>query len=200
MQLLTTSAILLALFAFLTTSCADNATPKPTAPEPTATVTRNIAYRDAARPARRDTVFQEATLTPSAELSGSTLFVNLRTKPNREGFLFALNRSRLSATLVGSYSYQSRQDVAAPTNLQYYRFMPGSDGTQSWSFGSLVNIPTGTIIITAYDTERQLLSGTFTAGISDASDPFEEDNAPTSRRCTIALSGTFTNVSVQLTK
>ena len=197
MPLLPTRAALLALAAGFATSCSsDKATPEPT-PEPTATVTRAIAYLDAARPARRDTVFQQAALTPTAELSGSTLFVNLRTKPNREGFLFALNRSRIAATLVGTYSYQSRQSTTAPTNLHYYAFLPGSDGSQGWSFGSLVNVPTGTIVITAYDAKRQLLSGTFTAGISDASDPFEVDNAPTSRRCAIALSGTFTNLAIQ---
>jgi len=201
MQPLPTRAALLALATCLATSCSEKATPEPElTPEPTATVTRTIAYRDAAQPVRRDTVFQQTALTPTAELSGSTLFVSLRTKPNREGFLFALNRSRLPASLVGTYSYQSRQDVAAPTNLHYYAFLPGSDGSQGWSFGSLVNTPTGALVITAYDAKRQLLSGTFTVGISDASDPFEEDDAPTSRRCAIALNGTFANLAVQLTQ
>ena len=199
MQLLSTRAALLVLAAGLATSCSDKATPEPI-PEPTATVTRSIAYLDTAQPTRRDTVFQQTALTPKVELNGSTLFVSLRTKPNREGFLFALYRSRIPATLVGTYSYQSRLSLTAPVNLQYYTFLPGSDGSQGWTFGSLVNIPTGNIVITAYDAKRQLLSGTFTAGISDASDPFEVDNAPTSRRCAIALSGTFTNLAIQSTQ
>jgi hypothetical protein len=200
MQLLSTHTALLVLAAGLATGCSDKATPTPEpTPEPTATVTRNIAYHDTAPPARRDTVFQQTALTPTAELRGGTLFINLRTKPNREGFLFALNRG-IPASLVGTYSYQSRQNGTPPANLNYYAFVPGSNGLQSWSFGSFVNTPTGAIVITAYDVKRQLLSGTFTADISNASDPFEEDDAPIHRRCTIALSGTFTNLTVQPTQ
>jgi hypothetical protein len=106
-----------------------------------------------------------------------------------------VDRSQLSKDLAGTYAYKSKgNSTTPPTTLNYYAIIPGYDGRSSWVFGSLIHYPIGSLTITAYDAQRKLLSGRFTATMANTSDPMETDNAPISRRCDLSLSGTFTDL------
>jgi hypothetical protein len=125
-----------------TTSCAKKTTEPAPLPEPTAIFRRTVVYLDPATPTRRDTTYQTASLTATSELNSTHLAVTLRSKPNQEGIDFRVDRSQLSKDLAGTYAYKSKVDYTTPpTTLYYYAFMPGTNGSQGWTFGSLINYP-----------------------------------------------------------
>lgn len=192
-----TPSLLLGLTLAFTAGCSkdDQETPEPT-PEPTMSYSRSIIYQDNGQ--RRDTTFQVAQLKGYATQMAKSLSVGVEPITGTEGIGFGLDRTKLSAALTGAYTLQTLRDRTLDAEVSYYYDLPESLGGGTTIYPSSMQNVTGSFVISSYDARRQLLSGTYTATLTGASDPTVPYMTFPKRRCDITVAGTFANIPVQL--
>ncbi|MBC6991926.1 hypothetical protein [Hymenobacter sp. BT491] len=192
----TTLSLLLGLTLAFTAGCDkdDRETPEPL-PEPAVTYSRTIVYQDNGQ--HRDTTFQAPQLKGFVTQTAESLAVGVEPTTNTEGIGFELDRTKLSATLTGTYTLKTLRDRTLDADVSYYYDLPESLGGGTVIYPSSMQHVTGSFAISSYDAKRQLLSGTYTATLTGASDPHVAYSTFPKRRCDITVTGTFTNVPVR---
>jgi hypothetical protein len=93
----------------------------------------------------------------------------LGTAQDRVELTIPLNKQKPG--LVGTYVLASQPNTTmGEALLEYVR--PGSSSSYSNTYGSNGNQVAGNMVITSYDTKRQLISGTYTARFTNVKGPF----------------------------
>lgn len=109
-----------------------------------------------------------------------------------------LNKQK--AGLVGTYVLASQPNTTAGDAMITY-LRPGSSSTYPNYYGSNTNQVAGTLVITSYDAQRQLISGRYSAQFTNVKGPYsylELGSAGDPRRDgDLAVSGTFTEVPMK---
>ncbi|GGG60139.1 hypothetical protein [Hymenobacter glacieicola] len=170
-------------------------------PNPEASYRRTVVYLDQARPARHDTTYQSPILQVASRLSPTEFVLLLHSASRQERLVMSVPRAQMPADLVGSYRFQ------APVNrgqAPFYAYgvdksdRPG--GGESWLYDSWwlpsTGAVTGSLTLTAYNTQQHMLSGQFQLALTGVYDPRARSTDSPSRRCDLTLTGTFTNVPV----
>ncbi|RSK43750.1 hypothetical protein [Hymenobacter rigui] len=191
-----TLSLLMGLTLAFTASCSkdDQELPAP-APEPTMTYSRAIVYQDNGQ--HRDTTFQAAQLKAFVTQTAQSLTVGVQPATTTEGISFELDRTKLPAALAGTYTLQTLRDKTLDAASSYYYDLPESLGGGTVIYPSSMQHVTGSFVISGYDAKRQLLSGTYTATLTGASDPTVAYSTFPKRKCDITVSGTFANIPVR---
>ncbi|TGD77812.1 hypothetical protein [Hymenobacter wooponensis] len=192
-----TLSLLLGLTLAFTAGCDKDdreQTPEPL-PEPAVTYSRSIIYQDNGQ--HRDTTFQAKQLEAYVTQSAQSLSVGVQPATTTEGINFALDRTKLPATLTGSYTLRTIGNRTLDADVNYYYDLPESRGGGTVIYPSSMQYVTGSFAISSYDAKRQLLSGTYTATLTGASDPTVAYSTFPKRKCDITVTGTFTNVPLK---
>lgn len=192
-----TLSLLLGLTLAFTAGCDKDDredTPEPL-PEPSATYSRSIIYQDNGQ--RRDTTFQAKQLEAFVTQSAQSLSVGVGPTSSTEGIDFALDRTKLPVTLTGSYTLKTIGNRTLDADVNYYYKQPASLGTGTIIYPSSMQYLSGSLVISSYDAKRQLLSGTYTATLTGASDPHVAYSTFPKRKCDITVTGTFANVPLR---
>jgi hypothetical protein len=192
-----TLSLLLGLTLAFTASCDKDdreQTPEPT-PEPTLTYNRSIVYEDNGQ--HRDTTFQAPQLKGYVTQSAQSLAVGVGPTTGTEGIGFVLDRAKLPATLTGTYTLKTLRDRTLDADVTYYYDLPESRGGGTIIYPSSMQYVSGSFTISSYDAKRQMLSGTYTATLTSASDPTVSYSTFPKRKCNITTTGTFTNMPLR---
>lgn len=191
-----TLSLLLGLTLAFTAGCSkdDQELPEP-APEPTMTYSRAIVYQDNGQ--HRDTTFQAAQSKAYVTQTAQSLVVGVNPATSSESISFELSRPKLPAALTGTYTLQTLRDQTLDAASTYQYRQPESLGGGTIIYPSSMQHVTGNFVISGYDAKRQLLSGTYTATLTGASDPTVAYGTFPKRKCDITVSGTFTNIPVR---
>ncbi|MDU0370652.1 hypothetical protein ACFPAF_09635 [Hymenobacter endophyticus] len=191
-----TLSFLLGLTLAFTAGCSkdDQELPEPT-PEPTMSYSRSVVYQDNGQ--HRDTTFQAAQLKAFVTQTAQSLAVGVEPTTTTEGISFEVDRTKLPAALTGTYTLQTLRDKTLDAETRFYYDLPESLGGGTVIYPSSMQHVTGSFVISSYDAKRQLLSGTYTATLTGASDPTVAYSTFPKRKCDITVSGTFANIPVR---
>ncbi|RPD49433.1 hypothetical protein DNI29_01110 [Hymenobacter sediminis] len=192
-----TLSLLLGLTLAFTAGCDKDdreETPEPL-PEPTVTYSRSIVYQDNGQ--HQDTTFQAPQLKGNVTQTAQSLSVSVEPTTRTEGIGFALDRTKLAAALTGTYTLKTLRDQTLNADVRYYYDQPESLGGGTILYFSSLQHVTGSFTISSYDAKRQLLSGTYTATLTGASDPTVAYSTFPKRKCDITVTGTFANVPLK---
>lgn len=192
-----TLSLLLGLTLAFTAGCDKDdreETPEPM-PEPAVTYSRSIVYQDNGQ--HRDTTFQAKQLKGFVTQTAEGLSVGADLATGTEGIGFELNRLKLPATLTGTYTLKTLRDRTLDADVIYYYKLPESRGGGTILYPSNMQHVTGNLIISRYDAKRQLLSGTYTATLTGASDLTVAYGTFPKRSCDITVTGTFSDVPLR---
>lgn len=109
--------------------------------------------------------------SPTAKLSSDRVELEFKDAYSRERLRFVIPKSRQKAGWVGTYTLATQPDPGqGEAQFEYYRFF--NETTNNTLSSNSHRLPGGTLVITAYDASRQLLSGTFSLTVIKAKDPF----------------------------
>jgi hypothetical protein len=189
-----TLSLLLGLTLAFTAGCDKDdreQTPEPT-PESSLTYSRSIVYEDNGQ--HRDTTFQASQLKGYVTQTAQSLSVGVAPTTSTEGIGFELERAKLPAALTGNYTLKTLRDRTLDADVSYYYDLPESRGGGTIIYLSNMQYVSGSFTISSYDAKRQLLSGTYTATLTSASDPTVAYSTFPKRKCDINVTGTFANV------
>ncbi|TGE09481.1 hypothetical protein [Hymenobacter fodinae] len=192
-----TLSLLLGLALAFTAGCDKDdreETPEPM-PEPAVTYSRSIVYQDNGQ--HRDTTFQAPQLKGSVAQTAQSLSVGVGPTTGTEGMGFALDRAKLPATLTGTYTLKTLRDRTLDADVTYYYDLPESRGGGTILYPSSMQHVSGSFTISSYDAKRQLLSGTYTATLTESNDPTVAYSTFPKRKCDITITGTFANVPLK---
>jgi hypothetical protein len=112
---------------------------------------------------------------------------------------FEVDRAKLAANWVGTYSLRCRNRPTDPVFTSYvYSVRSASGGISGaiYRFSETTRELTGNVTITAYDAKRQLVSGSFEVRAPEQTEP-GPSTSYNSPKCTILLAGDFENLKVQ---
>lgn len=192
-----TLSLLLGLTLAFTAGCDKDdreETPEPL-PEPTVTYSRSMVYHDNGQ--HRDTTFQASQVKGYVTQTAQGLSVGAEPIAGTEGIGFALNRTKLPATLTGTYTLKTLRDQTLDADVTYYYDLPESRGGGTILYPSSMQHVTGSLTISSYDAKRQLLSGTYTATLTGANDPTVAYSTFPKRKCDITVTGTFADMPLK---
>ncbi|QJX46643.1 hypothetical protein HMJ29_06705 [Hymenobacter taeanensis] len=192
-----TLSLLLGLTLAFTAGCDKDdreQTPEPM-PEPAVTYSRSIEYQDNGQ--HRDTTFQAQQLKAYVNQNAQSISMGIAPATGTEGIGFTLDRAKLPATLTGTYTLKTLRDRTLDADVSYYYDLPESRGGGTLIYPSSMQHVTGSFIISSYDVKRQLLSGTYTATLTGASDPTVAYGTYPKRKCNITVTGTYVNVPLK---
>jgi len=200
MKLTTSPLPYLGLALGLLTGCGRDEAPSPAAE---AAYSRTVTYLDSASPSQLDSTLKSPAIKALVLQNATYFTVFLQRQPDREAVIFNFLRAKLPANPVGTYSFKTRQDDTPDVSLTYRIEIPDYRSPSAGGYhvyDRTIYSPTGSLIITAYDAERRLVSGRFEVTVPNAADPFalKDDYLP--RRSNLTLQGTFTNAPVQDTE
>ncbi|MFC6222660.1 hypothetical protein ACFP2F_05350 [Hymenobacter artigasi] len=111
---------------------------------------------------------------------------------------FEVERAKLAAKWVGTYSLRCRNRTSDPVFSSYIytvRTATGSSGA-IYRFSDTTRELTGNVAITAYDAQRQLVSGTYEVRAPEQNEPSTSISIG-GPKCTIILEGSFENLKVK---
>ncbi|WP_400193345.1 hypothetical protein [Hymenobacter sp. B81] len=192
--------LLAAVLGFTTASCDDQpeATPQPqSAPAADFNLSRSFYYPGT-------TVFSGVSY-PTPDLRGHSslnadgLHLQFNTLDRREGLALSVDRSRLGADLLGTYTLRSASDSRPAATVGYgYNYRVTDSGTSGSYYASSFSELEGQVRITAYDATRRLVSGSYEVRLPDVSDPTDSVRTRANQlRCRVTLGGSFENLSVE---
>lgn len=188
------------LAAVLLTACSKDQDPQPAAPAPAlqAGMTRTFTFPSNSN---YDTglTYTQKSMRITGKLDGSALSMAFDVPEGSDFISFAMPASTLSANLQGSYRLRDRQNspnAVVETRYSYTTLnVPGASSGQL--FFSSGNNMVGKVVITAYDSQRRLLNGSFEMAIDGVSDPRERYPSANSARCNVKVIGTFENLKLE---
>ena len=110
---------------------------------------------------------------------------------------FEVERAKLSAKWLGTYALRCRNRPTDPVFTSYVYSVRTGGGLSGviYRFSDTTRELSGDVTITAYDAQRQLVSGTYTVNAPDQDEP-GKTLSPASPKCTIILTGTFEHLKV----
>ncbi|AKD04791.1 hypothetical protein POKO110462_10105 [Pontibacter korlensis] len=113
----------------------------------------------------------------------------------KDNITFVISEEDLKSNLSGAYTLKTLPDVSEGQVDVTYSYLRDAH-TRSIITSDKSNIE-GHFTISAHDTKRHLVSGTYELVIPNAYDPtVDQFTEPNLRRCDISISGSFTNVKV----
>lgn len=189
--------------SLLGTSCTKECDPIPesvaAAPAQAATLNVNFEYAGSAEERSVSYVADK----PGAELLSDRLLLTISSEATTTGpadrITFALAKSRQKAGLVGTYSLASQPDASqGDVQVSFIRFTP-STNTYNNTVSGNQNQLSGSLIVTAYDEARKLISGTYEMKTTGIRDVFAfrnyADVTPDARReGSLRVHGSFTEI------
>ncbi|UOQ51202.1 hypothetical protein [Hymenobacter cellulosivorans] len=190
MPIFTRSLFLLALTtASLLTSCSDkNEEPAPT-PDPAPTYALSHYFYYPATNGAAAVIHPNQDITGKAQLHPTVLALDFEAKADMPHF--EIERAQLKPDWKGVYPLRCRARPADPVFVSYSYH---TDGYRIFRFSDFTQTLTGHVTITAYDTKRQLISGTYEVQAPGQTDPLEFS---IDTKCDITLSGSFTDLKVK---
>ncbi|UOG75074.1 hypothetical protein MTX78_00410 [Hymenobacter tibetensis] len=198
MRLSTRTLFLAALATVLATACSDK-TEEPIPADPDSTL-RMGSYFDftTITPAGGTAHSGFGTTHSSLDIKGSaamdTHLLVLDFSAGTDAVHFEIDRTKLTASLLGAYALRSSARPTEPVFTSYVYRRNG--GSSIYRFSDFTQNLTGDVTITAYDAKRQLASGHYEVRAPEQRDPTSIgiNNDPT---CTILLAGDFENLKVK---
>ncbi|WBO83681.1 hypothetical protein [Hymenobacter yonginensis] len=112
---------------------------------------------------------------------------------------FTIAKSRQKSGLAGTYALASQPDPGAgDVQVRYLRPTPSSAAIGNLVTGNTHRL-TGSFIISSYDANRQLISGSYTVEAADSKDPFTflTTGVDNRRSGDLRVYGTFTEVPLR---
>lgn len=188
------------LSAVLLTACSKKADPQPVAPAPTmqATMTRTFTFPTSSG---FDTglTYTQQSMRLTGKLDAAALSLGFDVPEGSDYIGFTIPASALAAALSGSYRLQDRQSSAgAVVETRYvYTILNAPGALKSRLFFSNTHAMVGKVMITAYDSQRRLLAGSFEMGMDGVNDPRASYPAPVPLLCNVRVTGTFENLKLE---
>jgi len=169
--------------------------------------TRTIVYPNQNNATHKASYSGNVTVNASARIENNLIYLGLVAMPpyngsTGDGIYFTLHKSFLDKGLVGNYNLDA-QTAPAATAVRYNHMWQKENGgfwasIHETSMGLKME---GTLNISAYNAERQLISGSFNLMIKDLiSDPMRYDgpsHIDPLKQSNITLTGTFENVKLK---
>ncbi|WP_210514756.1 hypothetical protein [Hymenobacter terricola] len=106
---------------------------------------------------------------------------------------FEVDRNQLPAKWLGTYAMRCQARPTAPVGLSFVHNWAGD--VVAFRFSDTVPQLAGNLVITAYDSKRQLVSGRYEVTAPDQLAP-SQIARPGIPRCDVILTGRFTNLNV----
>ncbi|GAB3826504.1 hypothetical protein [Hymenobacter jeollabukensis] len=144
--------------------------------------------------------YAPADVKASGRLTADQLLLSFEPEAGQDAVSFTLPIARLTAGLTGTYALQSLPTPASAIAQVAYTFTANRSaaGSNGRLFLSNANYMDGQVVITAYDQQRRLLSGSYTLKMNDIIDPFSSAmSSPPALRCNLTLNGSFENLPLQ---
>ncbi|MFD2719472.1 hypothetical protein ACFST9_12155 [Hymenobacter monticola] len=112
---------------------------------------------------------------------------------------FTIPNSALTPNLLGTYLVRDRQGSAgAVAETQYnYTILHVPGATSGQLYFSRNNAMLGKVEITAYDSQRRLLAGSFEMVMNGVNDPRERYPSTTPAQCNVKVTGKFENLKLE---
>ncbi len=172
------------------------AAPQPADPAAEISLTRTMVFPSTGT--SNGVGYAPTSLEATGKLDATQLVLSVDAPKGQDYIGFTVPRSALSPDLLGSYSLLSLQAPGASVDTWYtYWTVRTSSVSAAHIYLSKNSNMQGRLLITAYDSQRRLLSGSFEMRMADLADPTEEIASSNPRRCTLDVTGTFTNLKLQ---
>ena len=190
----------LLLTAALLTACSKKEDPQPVAPAPTvqAEMMRTFIF-PASSGSDTGLTYTQKSMRLTGKLDASALSLGFDVPEGSDFIGFTIPASALSTMLPGSYRLQDRQNsTGAVVETRYVYTILNSPGAfKSRLFFSSTDTMVGKVVITAYDSQRRLLAGSFEMAMDGVHDPRESYPAPVPLLCNVKVTGTFENLKLE---
>lgn len=165
------------LFALVTACQKDKETPEPTVTPPVqeANISFTYTYPTAEAENKGQTFVAKE---PAGKLTPQKLTLLFEKEPRAAGagteerLEFVLPSSKQKPGLVGTYTIASQPDPGQGDVLTTYERPFYGMGAYLNQYSGNTNSMEGSLVITAYNSERQLVSGSYSFLITNAKDPF----------------------------
>ena len=184
--------VLVVLYSAACSSKNDDPQPDPT---PAISLKRVLRYLAASHPEQVQ-AYSQRTLHSSASLHrDGKLFIDFLAFEGKDHVDITVPRASLTADLRGTYTLRSQTAPQGPAEATYRYYLsnaPGSLHYRSYPVGFMQ----GQLTITAYDAQRQLLSGTYSITLPNVADPHDPIVGSNGLRCSFELEGSFDNLKL----
>ena len=192
------ASLLLAVVSL--TACSKKEDPQPVAPAPAvqAEMTRTFTF-PASSGFDTGLTYTQKSMRLTGKLDASALSLGFDVPEGSDFIGFTIPASALSATLLGSYRLQDRQNsTGTVVETRYvYTILNAPGAFKSRLFFSSTDTMVGKVVITAYDSQRRLLAGSFEMAMDGVHDPRESSPAPVPLLCNVKVTGTFENLKLE---
>ena len=192
--------VTLCLAATVFTACSKKEDPQPVALAPAVQVemTRTFTF-PASSSSDTGLTYTQKSMHVGGKLDASSLALGFDVPEGSDFIGFTIPASALSSALMGSYRLQDRQgSPGAVAETRYaYTILNAPGAFKSRLFFSNSNTMVGKVVITAYDSQRRLLAGSFEMAMDGVSDPRESRPAPVPLLCNVKVTGTFENLKLE---
>ncbi|MET4074243.1 hypothetical protein [Hymenobacter sp. UYCo722] len=192
--------ITLCLAAAVLTACSKKEDPQPVAPAPAAQaeMTRTFTF-PASSGSDSGLTYTQQSMRLTGKLDAMALSLGFDVPEGSDFIGFTIPASALPAMLPGSYRLQDRQNSpGAVVETRYaYTILNAPGSFKSRLFFSTTNTMVGKVVITAYDSQRRLLTGSFEMAMDGVHDPRESHPAPVPLLCNVKVTGTFENLKLE---
>lgn len=188
------------LAVVLLTACSKKEDPQPSSPAPAvqAQMTRTFSFPTNSG---SDTglSYTQRSMRLTGKLDATALSLGFDAPEGSDFIGFTIPVSGLSAALPGTYRLQDRQNsTGAVVETRYaYTILNATGAFKSRLFFSNSDAMVGKVVITAYDSQRRLLTGSFEMTMDGVNDPRESYPAPTPLLCNVKVTGTFGNLKLE---
>ncbi|MBF9223233.1 hypothetical protein [Hymenobacter ruricola] len=191
--------IALCLTAALAAGCSKKeADPQPADPAVRADMTRTFTF-PASSSSDAGLTYSQKSMRLFGQRDGNALVLAFDVPEGSDFISFTIPTAALSANLQGTYALRDRQNTAgAVVETQYaYTILKVPGATSSQLFFSNGNTMVGKVVITAYDSQRRLLAGSFEMAMDGVNDPRERNPATGTPRCNVKVTGKFENLQLE---
>ena len=182
------------------TACSKKEDPKPVAPAPAvhAQMERTFTF-PGSNSSDTGLTYTQMSMRLTGKLDASALSLGFDVPEGSDFISFTMPAAALSAALPGSYQLQDRQhSTGAVVETRYvYTILNAPSAFKSRLFFSNTNTMVGKVVITAYDSQRRLLAGSFEMAMDGVHDPRESYPAPVPLLCNVKVTGTFENLKLE---
>ncbi|QIX61212.1 hypothetical protein FY528_03195 [Hymenobacter lutimineralis] len=174
--------------------------PQPEAPAPAATFTMGSSIYYPSPNVIAAISYPSGDVQHQAILNDELLYVHFDAKEGRDAVNFTIERSQLTAAIIGTYTLKSMPNTeSGAADVRYVYYRENKPGSISGSiYDSNNSHMGGQLTVTAYDAKRHLLSGSYEMRMENITDPTDASWDPTDKeRCNLTLWGTFSNLPIQ---
>ncbi len=189
----------LCLATALLSSCSKEHDPQPAAPDPapTLTVTRTMTYATA--PSRDNGVtYTQKTLDGSGTLTDTGLKLLFSEQNAPDDLAMEVPKAALTNALNGTYALNTRTNPSGVADVRYIFTRINTPGQTSGVIVGKFSLAGGQLVVTQYDSERRLVSGSFEVRYEDLADPTDGRFSDSDKlHCTLKMVGSFNNLKLR---